>query len=217
MNQKKYLENLPDRQTLKKICKGRAVLDWIICGHEFETYHNYFRSNQDEYEGIEAQIGFDFEEEDGVSLSFYFEEKGCLIVPSPCIPKDRLPNNREFEKKIPKVFLPYFKKNFSNADIPFVIWTLKDEPWHYEQHFDFEEKIDKFEQLSTDPKLYKKWAIEFFDGETYLREDMKEETISDIYEGKMLTEDMVFDIVTEVEDWMDLEEELDKIPYRFDF
>ena len=85
------------------------------------------------------------------------------------------------------------------------------------EKFNFDEEINKFEQLSTDPELYKEWAIEFFDGETNLREDMKEETISQIYEGKTLTEEMVFDIVTDIEDWMDLEEELEKIPYRFDF
>ncbi|CEN47650.1 conserved hypothetical protein [Capnocytophaga canimorsus] len=46
---------------------------------------------------------------------------------------------------------------------------------------------------------------------------MSEKTISDIYQGKVLTESMVFTIVSEVHDWVDLEDELDEIPYRFDF
>lgn len=217
MNPKNYLNQLPSPQLLKSICKARAVLDSIICGHEFETYHNYFKSQQEEYDGYEAQMGRGFEDEDGISLSFYFFEKNCLIVPSSAIPSESIPNNREFERKIPKIFLPYYKKNFSNTDVPFVIWSLKDGPWQYEENFGTDETIAKFEQLSPDPKLYKEWALNFFDEESFINPDMKERAIADIYEGKVLTERIVFDIVTEVSDWIDLEEELNKIPYRFDF
>jgi hypothetical protein len=46
---------------------------------------------------------------------------------------------------------------------------------------------------------------------------MSEQTISDIYAGKVLTEEMVYSLVTEVYDWVDLETELNEIPYRFSF
>ena len=63
MNFTPDLSQLPHWLTLKKICKGQAVLDLLICGQEFETYHRYMPSLQEEYEGNEARIGFDFEEE----------------------------------------------------------------------------------------------------------------------------------------------------------
>ncbi|MDO5106548.1 hypothetical protein [Capnocytophaga sp.] len=217
MNCKTYLEQLPNVKTLKQICKGRAVMDWIICGHEFETYHTYYKSQQEEYDGTEAQWGLGFEEDDGTSLSFYFTEKGCLIVPSNSSEDSKEANNQSFEKKIPKIFLPYYRKNFSNADIPFVIWSLDGETWQSEENFDIEEVISKFEQISVQPEKYKNWAIDFFGDETFLKENMSEATITDIYQGKILTEKMVYDLVTEVHDWVDLETELDEMPYRFDF
>ncbi|ATA76754.1 conserved hypothetical protein [Capnocytophaga canimorsus] len=217
MNYKAYLEQLPDAKTLKQICKGRAVIDWIICGHEFETYHTYYKSKQEEYDGSEAQIGFGFEEEDGTSLSIYFIDKACIIVPSTSFEDTKEANNQAFEKKIPKVFLPYYRKNFSDTDIPFVIWTLDGVTWQGEENFEIDEKIEKFAQLTTDPKVYKTWAVDFFGDDTFLKPDMSEKTISDIYQGKVLTESMVFTIVSEVHDWVDLEDELDEIPYRFDF
>ena len=49
---------------------------------------------------------------------------------------------------------------------------------------------------------------------------MSEQTITDIYEGKVLTEEMVYSIVTEVHDWVDLETELNEnafIAFRFNY
>ena len=84
MNFTPDLSQLPHWQALKKICKAQSVLDLLICGQEFEPYHRYMPSSQEEYEGQEARIGFDFEEEDGPSLHLFFTEKGCIIVPSVC-------------------------------------------------------------------------------------------------------------------------------------
>ena len=160
-----YLQHLPNVKTLKQLCKGRAVLDWIICGHEFEVYHTYYKANEEEYDGYEAQWGHGFEDEDGTSLSFYFIDKACLIVPS------------------------------SSA----------------------EDSIDKFEHITTSPTKYKEWAVNYMGDEGFLQEVMSEQTITDLYEGKVLTEEMVYNIVTEVHDWVDLETELNEMPYRFSF
>ena len=80
MNFTPDLEQIPHWLTLKKICKAQAVLDLLICGQEFETYHRYAPAIQEEYEGQEARIGFDFEEEDGPSLHLFFT-KGVSSSP----------------------------------------------------------------------------------------------------------------------------------------
>ncbi|ATA71974.1 MULTISPECIES: hypothetical protein [Capnocytophaga] len=217
MNCKTYLKQLPNVKTLKQICRGRAVMDWIICGYEFETYHTFYKSKQEEYDGTEAQWGLGFEDEDGISLSFYFLDKACLIVPSASSEDSKDANSQLFEKKIPKIFHPYFRKNFSNSDIPFVLWSLDGETWNAEENFEIEEIISKFDQITTNPAVYKQWAFDFFGDETYFKEDASEQTITDIYEGKILTEAMVYSLVSEVHDWVDLEAELDEMPYRFEF
>ena len=59
--------------------------------------------------------------------------------------------------------------------------------------------------------------MEYLGDEGFLQEVMSEQTITDLYEGKVLTEEMVYSIVTEVHDWVDLETELNEMPYRFSF
>lgn len=216
MNLNYYIGQLPDRQTLKKICKGQAVLDWIICGQEFERYHIFLKSESEEYDGNEAYIGLNFEDTDGPSVHLYFSEKGCIIVPSEC-DSDKELNNAEFEKKIPEEFKAFYKKNYSGKDIPFVIYTEGDNAWKSQVNFQTEDLIYNLDHLSTDPEFYKEWAIDMFEEDTAILEDMNSDTISEIYEGRVLTEQMVLSIVSKVEDWSDLENALNEIPYRFDF
>jgi hypothetical protein len=150
-------------------------------------------------------------------LSFYFIDKACLIVPSSSAEDSKGGDNHDFEKRIPKVFLPYYRKNFSQSDIPFVIYSLDGETWQCVENFPVEEHIDKFEHITTNPAKYKEWAVDYMGDEGFLQEVMSEQTITDIYEGKVLTEEMVYSIVTEVHDWVDLETELNEMPYRFSF
>jgi hypothetical protein len=213
-----YLQNLPSVATLKALCKGKAVLDWIICGHEFEVYHTYNKCAEEEYDGAEAQWGHGFEDEDGTSLTFYFvDNKACLIVPSQSDESSKEGDDRAFEKRIPKVFLPYYQKNFNNADIPFVIWSVDGQSWQCAEHFPIEEEVTKFNAITADPELYKDWASEFLGDESYVKDDMSAQTITDIYNGKPLTEAMVLSLVSKVHDWSDLEAELNEIPYRYEF
>lgn len=211
-----YVSQLPDRLTIKKHCKAQAVLDWIVCGQEFETYHKYFKSTNEEYDGNEAHIGLGFEDEEGISLHLYFTDKGCLIVPSQA-ETTQSSDNKQFEKKIPKEFQAFYKKNYAGQDIPFVIYSTNDAPWVYEENFELEDEIFNFQHLIYDAEFYKDWVTNFFAEDTFLKEDVDLQTIEDLYEGKVLTEKMVLSVVDKVADWLDLEEALNEMPYRFNF
>lgn len=216
MNSELYVNELPSGSQLKKICKALAALDWIICGQEFERYHRYFKSEQEEYEGCEALIGFDFEEDEGLSLHLYFTQNECLIVPSECEGAQEA-DNKAFEKRIPKDFQAFYSKNYKNKDIPFVIFSQNGQ-WKIEKNFPIGTPIQNFEHLSGDAEFYKKWATDFWAGEThFLNENADLQIIKQIYQGEVLTEPMVLSLVSQVDDWRDLEEALDEMPYRFDF
>ena len=173
-------------------------------------------SHQEEYEGNEASIGFDFEEEDGPSLRLFFTEKGCIIVPSAC--ENFSSGSENFEKQIPKEFQAFYKKNYHEQDIPFVICAQEDKPWQLITQFEIEDEIFTLKHLSTNPEFYKDWATIFFGEETeYLNDNASIETIEALYQGKVLTEAMVYTIVSSVQDWLFLEEEFNHMPYRFDF
>ena len=216
MNFTPDLSQIPHWQVLKKICKAQSVLDLLICGQEFETYHRYMPSSKEEYEGQEARIGFDFEEEDGPSLHLFFTEKGCIIVPSVC--ENFQATSEHFEKQIPKDFQSFYRKNYQEQEVPFVIYAQEDKPWQLLTNFEIEQELFTLKHLCEDPEFYKDWATIFFGEETeYLNDDASTETIEALYQGKILTEKMVYTIVSGVQDWLFLEEELNRIPYRFDF
>ncbi len=98
-----------------------------------------------------------------------------------------------------------------------MIYSLDGETWQCVENFPVEEHIDKFEHITTSPTKYKEWAVNYMGDEGFLQEVVSEQTITDLYEGKVLTEEMVYSIVTEVHDWVDLETELNEMPYRFSF
>ena len=99
-----------------------------------------------------------------------------------------------------------------------MIYAQEDKPWQLLTNFEIEQELFTLKHLCEDPEFYKDWAIIFFGEETeYLNDDASTETIEALYQGKILTEKMVYTIVSGVQDWLFLEEELNRIPYRFDF
>jgi len=139
-----------------------------------------------------------------------------MIVPSVCENFQSITEN--FEKQIPKEFQAFYKKNYHEQDIPFVIYAQGDAPWQLITQFEIEEEIFTLKHLTSDPEFYKDWATIFFGDETeYLNDNASTDTIAQLYEGKVLTEKMVYSIVNNIPDWLFLENELNHLPYRFDF
>ena len=139
-----------------------------------------------------------------------------MILPSACQNFQNTGNN--FEKRIPQEFQAFYKKNYQEQDIPFAIYVLENEPWKLITQFEIEDEVSTLKHLSIDPEFYKDWASIFFGEETeYLNEQADINTILQLYQGEVLTEKMVYSIVKNVPDWLFLEEELNKIPYRYNF
>ena len=150
------------------------------------------------------------------TLHLFFTEKGCIIVPSVC--ENFQATSEHFEKQIPKDFQSFYRKNYQEQEVPFVIYAQEDKPWQLLTNFEIEQELFTLKHLCEDPEFYKDWATIFFGEETeYLNDDASTETIEALYQGKILTEKMVYTIVSGVQDWLFLEEELNRIPYRFDF
>ena len=146
----------------------------------------------------------------------FFTEKGCIIVPSVC--ENFQTVSADFEKRIPKEFQAFYRKNYHEQDIPFVIYAQENKPWELIWQFETEQEIFTLKHLSADPEFYKDWATIFFGEETeYLNDEASLETIEKLYKGEVLTEKMVYSIVSNVQDWLFLEEEFNHMPYRFDF
>lgn len=66
------------------------------------------------------------------------------------------------------------------------------------------------------PQTYVDWATGYFEG-SYKESGIPFQTVSRIYEGRMLTKEMVLSIVDELEDWEQLKTDLDEIDYPYNF
>ncbi len=66
------------------------------------------------------------------------------------------------------------------------------------------------------PQTYIDWATEYFE-DSYKETGIPLKTVTEIYQGTILTREMVLSIVDEIEDWKLLEEDLKEINYPFDF
>lgn len=65
-------------------------------------------------------------------------------------------------------------------------------------------------------QTYIDWASEYFE-DSYKETGIPLKTVTEIYQGKVLTKEMVLSIVDEIEDWKLLEDDLKEINYEYDF
>jgi hypothetical protein len=66
------------------------------------------------------------------------------------------------------------------------------------------------------PQTYIDWATDYFE-ESYKESGIPLDTVSKIYTGQTLTKEMVLSIVDELEDWEQLETDLNEIGYPYNF
>ncbi|OIV39832.1 hypothetical protein [Flavobacterium johnsoniae] len=66
------------------------------------------------------------------------------------------------------------------------------------------------------PQTYIDCATEYFE-ESYKESGIPLDTVSKIYNGQILTKEMVLSIVDELEDWKQLENDLIEINYPYKF
>jgi hypothetical protein len=66
------------------------------------------------------------------------------------------------------------------------------------------------------PQTYIDWATEYFE-ESYVESGIPLDTVTKIYSGQTLTKEMVLTIVEDLEDWEQLEADLNEIGYPYNF
>jgi hypothetical protein len=66
------------------------------------------------------------------------------------------------------------------------------------------------------PQTYINWASEYFE-ESYVESGIPLDIVIKIYNGQPLTREMVLAIVGELEDWKQLEADLNEIGYPYNF
>lgn len=238
------LSSMPNIEELRNLCKSLAVLDAIICPEWENRYYSYisnWNDNEEFFEmrdgsGDEMKILFclngcvingfsheselcdwnEVEVEEKISfIEKWFgnkKNKTELIQNIPEGVLDSLPN--EFHHFI-------FEEPVKNSGTTFCIWRKPyDSKWHvgdieYSEDEDLDGSLDLLYIFDGNPGTYKSWAEEYFE-EMFLDRELELDLIESIYNGELITKELVMKINPERSDLTQLKLDLTQIGYRFD-
>ena len=204
------LTALPDNQVLQRLCKALAVLDAINSPEPEYRYHSY-DANWDVGEEF-----FEMNDGEGDQMLVLFRPEGCVINGY----ADGLeqPDKAQVTRGLPEVFDEFvFGEPVSSIGTTFCLWYTPRYGW---QTGPLNNEDDGSEELlylfDNNPDTYADWANEYFIDETD-REPIDAEDVAHIYRHEPLTKATVLAINSELEDWPQLEADLQTIGYPYDF
>ncbi|MCU0351797.1 MAG: hypothetical protein MUF43_13370 [Flavobacterium sp.] len=202
--------NLPNRQKLQSICKAISVLDAILSQEWEFRYYSYNNKWSENEEFCEMRNG------SGDHMLLLFRPDGCIINgyahECPQQEKEKLTRN------LPSNFNEFiFGEPVKTIGTTFCIWTNENNDWRTGQIDNYEDNSEEMLGIfDGNPQTYIDFATAYFE-ESYIESGIPLETVTDIYNGKTLTKEMVLTIVDTLEDWEQLEADLNEIGYPYNF
>lgn len=197
---------LPDRITLERIAKAISVLDAIIC-QDWQYRYYSFNSNWDENEQV-----LQMRNGEGDEMHILFRNDGCTINGFACEYEQENISNLTYN--LPEIFHEFtFGEPIKSIGTTFCLWTIENKNWQVgiiKNHENNSEKM--LNVFNGNPQTYCNWAKEYFD-----KENISIDTVQKIYNGEILTKEMVLIINNELDDWQQLEEDLAEINYPYNF
>ena len=237
------LNLLPNPSELKKICKSISALESIICPEWEYRYYSYQKDWSDTEEFCEMRNGqgdqmlitfsnigtcingFAHESEMNGWKNIPIEEKKSFTEKlfgskneiktelTQIIPKGIVDN-------LPKVFNEFiFGEPVKSIGTTFCIWkTETDDNWKIGK---VDLPKDGYKDGSTDllhlldgkPLTYKNWAEEYYE-ENFEENELKLELVEKIYNGTIITKELVLELNPELDDFEKLKSDLNEIGYE---
>jgi hypothetical protein len=202
------LEALPDRKTLQNICKAISVMDAIISQKWECRYYSYNSKWNKNEECLQMRDGL------GDELYVLFRAEGCVI--NGFAHEYHQADKKKLTYNLPTVFHDFiFGEPVESIGSTFCLWTTELKNWQVGQienhENDSEELLNIFD---GNPQTYIDWATENFE-ESIKGGGIPFDTANKIYQNQLLTKEMVLSIVDKVEDWKQLENDLNEIDYPY--
>ena len=201
---------LPSKNSLQNICKAISVLDAIIC-QEWE--YRYYSYNSKWGEGEEF---FEMRDGSGDLMNILFLEKNCVI--NGFAHEFQKNQKSDLTTNLPEMYNDFiFGEPVASLGTTFCLWTNETENWEVGLIKDYNDNSEELLAIfDGNPQTYIDWASDYFE-DSYKEIGIPLNTVTEIYQGKILTKEMVLSLVEEIEDWELLEEDLKEINYPFDF
>ena len=206
----KDLNQLPDRKTLQKICKAISVLDAIISQEWQYRYYSYNNEWASDEEFCEMRNG------SGDQMLILFRQDGCII--NGFSHEFNQQDKQKLTKHLPSIFdIFIFGEPVKSVGTTFCLWTTEQKKWQVGQIENHEDNSEEMLSIFDGrPQTYIDWATDYFE-EGYKESGIPLDTVTKVYSGQTLTKEMVLSIVDELEDWEQLESDLNEIGYSYNF
>ena len=201
---------LPDRKSLETICKAISVLDAII-SQEWQYRYYSFNSKWDTNEQcLQMRNG------SGDEMHLLFREDGCAI--NGFAHEYDQQDKAKLTTNLPSIFDVFiFGEPVKTIGTTFCLWTTEQQNWQVGKIEIYKDNSEEMLNIfDGNPQTYIDWATEYFE-ESYIESGIPLDTVTKIYSGQTLTKEMVLTIVEELEDWEQLEADLNEIGYPYDF
>lgn len=207
--------NLPSKQKLQSICKAISVLDAILSQeweYRYYSYNNKWGNNEEFFEMRDGS---------GDQMLILFKPDGCVIngfAHEFYDFEEQLPSKDLLTKGLPVTYHEFiFGEPVQSIGTTFCIWTDDENQWKTAELEHYEDgSADLLDVFDENPQSYVNWATEYFEG-SYVETGIPIETVTKIYNGEMLTKEMVLSIVDDLDDWQQLKTDLNEIGYPYNF
>ncbi|WP_426060779.1 hypothetical protein [Hymenobacter sp. B1770] len=201
---------LPDAASLKRLSKALAVLDAI---NSQDVEYRYYTYNAAWGEGEEV---LEMSDGEGDQMLILFRPEGCVI--NGYLDGYDQPDKTQVTRGLSEYFDDFiFGEPVNSIGTTFCLWYTAAHGWQtglVENEDDGSEEL--LFMLDGNPETYAEWADEYY-GEETDRSPIDVAAVAKIYQGETLTKAIVLGIVDELENWAQLEEDLQAIGYSYDF
>ena len=173
----KNYNSLPDRKTLKSICKAISVLDAIISQEWEFRYYSYNSKWDDNEECLQMRNG------SGDEMHILFREDGCVI--NGFAHEYKQQDKTKLTDKLPTIFNDFiFGEPVKSIGTTFCLWTTELKNWQIGQLETFEDNSENMLNIfDGSPQTYINWATEYFE-ESYKESGIPLDTVTKVYYGE---------------------------------
>ncbi|UOQ74448.1 hypothetical protein [Hymenobacter cellulosilyticus] len=201
---------LPDATSLQQLSKALAVLDAINWQEWDGRYYSYDASWSEDGALLAMRNG------SGDDMMVLFRAEGCCI--NGHLHEYDQPDKAQVTRGLPAAFDEFiFGEPVKSLGTTFCLWYTPARGW---QTGVVENPDDGSAELlpifDGNPATYAEWATEYYTEDTE-RAPITTQAVAPVYEGKTLTRSMVLAINEELDDWAQLETDLQEIGYPYDF
>lgn len=195
--------SLPAPENLKAICKAISVLDAILSPEWQFRYYSYSSKWGEGEECLQMRNG------EGDDMHILFTENGCAI--NGFAHEYPQPDKKQATNGLPGQFHEFiFGEPVNSTGTTFCLWN-DGSGWKTGTIESFDDNSDEMLAIFEDgPQSYINYASEYFETEPPLK------TVTSLYNGETLTQEMVLSIAADFNDWDALKKELIEIDYPFD-